>query len=226
MSEFARISAISAFAAPGPVEAGASRRSLAASGSDPAAPPAFRRFDLSRTPPPPRPVGAEDRHSQQDSRARGRPVADRPDRPGDEPGRAGARAESAGIAAGRDDLARQPFSPGVSDGGVPMPPAAGRTSLLSGSMGVMAQLFGQDFRGFGGAGPRGGVWRQDAADDAWSRQDDEPPRASSLMTRLGIGAYEAVNRIIGAATERMAGGDGVDYLFAMPNDWQALDEVA
>jgi len=107
---------------------------------------------------------------------------------------------------------------------IPQPPTTGQTLRLAGSTGVMAQLFGQNLEAHRPTMPRDAQ----AGSAAYMIANEAEPSApvSTLRTRLGIGTYEAVNRAIGAATERLSRLDGVEYLFAMPSGRASLNEIA
>jgi hypothetical protein len=208
MSELARIGTFPVVPPPVPVEAGGARRSLSAGSGDPGTPTAFRRVDLPAPPVAPPPKGSEPRpdprqaqaQPRAEDRPRGRPAPDRPD------------------------------SPSARDAAVRQPPTGGQTRLLAGAAGVLAQLFGQDPGASGTVSDRQGGWRQGGQGGQGSASTtgstDAGTAPGSLMTRLGVGAYQAVNRVIGAAAGRLSGADDDHGVLVLPDGGRVLDEVA
>ncbi|MQX37855.1 hypothetical protein [Roseospira navarrensis] len=206
------------------VHDGAARRSLGTAEQTQAL--GFRRLDLdgrAGQPPALDPRTVQDR-PQDDGRRRSAdaPTPDetrrRPSTPAwvppapDQAGRRHGDAGRAPTAEDRQSPARlDPHGPGV-----PLPPSGGQTAFLAGSLGIMAQLFGQTPERFAGA-------LRDATRTDDGSSGDSP---SDLRTRLGNAAYRTVNRVVGAATERLPGGDGVEYLFETPAYRTLIDETA
>jgi len=205
------------------------RRSLMST-TDPAQATGFRRIQLDQMPkgtggraplqdgprndPQDDPHNRADRRSLQDAQQDVR-------RPSRTPEDNSAQADESGLS---PQAEAPPATPTPDLLAVPQPPTSGQTSRLAGAMGVMAQLFGQDLEARRPTLPRDAQ----AGSAAYTASSEAEPSApvSTLRTLLGIGTYEAVNRVIGAATERLSRFDGVEYLFAMPSGSASLNEVA
>jgi len=223
---------------------GTGRRSLAQS-PGPAESTAFRRVDLSTRPAasgeqgqaPSAPAPSDPSRSQrlaEDARHRPSPQGTAQGRGQDRPESSRTHpSDGDEVAAGAaHSRTPPPAAPPVRDAdgnGLPHPVTAGRTALLSGRAGIMAQLFGQDPTRSQQPhpDPRG---RTPAA--ATSRETAAHPPLSRLEINVAITTYRGANDAVGgpaatATATETGGGIGVEILVDMaPARSTGLDAVA
>ncbi len=191
---------------------------------------AFRRVDLA--PDQPKAGLGQPQPSQPQP---SRPVQARapgtPDESGQHPAPRGARDGPPARETGREAPASQrppPTTPPVRDhdaDGLPRPVTAGRTALLAGRAGVMAQLFGQDpGRPSAADGGRPGADRGRSED-----APPPPPPLSRLEVDVALRTYQTANRAVGTAGFDDDQGTGARFevlLEAAPARGPALEVVA
>ncbi|MBB4286894.1 hypothetical protein [Roseospira goensis] len=210
---------------------GAARRTLSA-GVPAAEGGAFRRFDLATSAGPgvdPRSPTADPTRPRPDRRPEDdAPGALRQRRPaaaeaGPEDRPAGAGTESAvARAAGEAPRETEPQ-------GLLRPLTAGRTALLAGALGVLAQLVGQSAAppqaATATAGPAAAPL---PAGGAGTADQAETVGPSVIQTRAGLRTYEAANRAVGAAAGPAVSADGREILIGAPAPARTplLDAVA
>lgn len=189
-----------------PVLHGTGRRSLAAASEGVAAGAGFRRVDLSAT----GRMTLDEQHGAGPQAARDR-VGGLLDGQRQRSHQVPPRADNDQTPARSDDSASRPNAAPTgppprrdSDGdGLPRPVTAGRTALLSGRAGVLAQLFGQD------PGRDGRMASQQGG-----AADSSPPSSEGLSTlrrSAAIETYQAVNRVLEARDGAGEGQDGARF---------------
>lgn len=204
------------------------RRSLAIPGDDGTGQSAFRRVDLASTAVAPVPPGPDGRIPANDIDRQRDPL--RRDAQGRGPGPLRPDGDAPDARAPADSETATPPHGSAGAGAGPQSLTAGRTALLAGAMGVLAQLFGQTVATPSAAiitdGQRAGIQGPSVAGDGGA--DGSGPRhLTPVETRAGHEAYRAANRAVGSGTTAPFVSGTIEIMLTDPGPRVArVDEVA